>query len=143
MPTLGAYISDGVYSTYDALAKKIGISKSNLVSQAVITFKIINTCKKCTKLDGCQAFLVSGCKRDWWLVWCVFCRQGYSTVENWNSVPQWAEVLLNYMEVFNGLSHIDNTLHRLDDLRDEMRLLEGYISWRPSNKRGLLENFSV
>lgn len=42
MPTLGGYVSEEVYDKYDALAKKMGITKSKLVGQAITTSKIVN-----------------------------------------------------------------------------------------------------
>ena len=54
--------------------------------------------------------------------------QGYSTVKNWDSVPKWVEVILNYMEVFNSLNNIDTSLYKLDNLRDKIKVLERYNS---------------
>jgi hypothetical protein len=46
MATVGGYVSQEVYDKVDALAKKMGISKSQLVGQAVTTSKIISPPKK-------------------------------------------------------------------------------------------------
>jgi len=48
--------------------------------------------------------------------------QGYSTVKNWNSIPQWVEVMVRYMEVISGLKNIDTTLHRWSKLHDQIKI---------------------
>lgn len=46
MPTIGGYVSQEIYDKVDALADKKGITKSQLVGQAVTTSKIISPPKK-------------------------------------------------------------------------------------------------
>ena len=46
MATVGGYVSEEVYNKVDALSKKMGITKSQLVGQAVTTSKIISPPKK-------------------------------------------------------------------------------------------------
>ncbi len=56
MATVGGYVSEEVYNKVDALSKKMGITKSQLVGQAVTTSKIISPPKKDSyKLQKLQA----------------------------------------------------------------------------------------
>ena len=52
----------------------------------------------------------------------------YSTVKNWQDIPKWADVLLNYMETFSKLQKIKNTLQILEELKKGINTLELYKS---------------
>jgi len=53
---------------------------------------------------------------------------GYSTVKNWDPIPKWVDVTLSYMEAFHKLHNLDQTLHILGELKEELGILEIHSS---------------
>lgn len=45
---------------------------------------------------------------------------GYSTVKGWESIPQWVDVVLNYMEVFHKMRSVDKALSFLEDIKKDI-----------------------
>lgn len=48
---------------------------------------------------------------------------GYSTVKNWEHIPRWVSVLLNYMEAFHKITNIDESLYILGNLSEQIEML--------------------